>query len=382
MSTRLDVQSPKIDYVHPTWFEAGKPVELILCGSFLDQPKFRSLLSFDGDYLKHDCCRLTSRDAIDCVENGDLILDSQHEIFRINITQTRPEIHGPAFVEVENMFGLSNFVPILFGSKQLCSELERIHDVLSGSSNSNLFGELPGASSDPYERRKVQKAAMSGFLIDIGWLIRKPTHDDFKNVLSSTNIERWICILKFLIQNDFINVLEIIVKSMENIMGSEVLSNLERGRLEDHVTAFLGYVKHAQNIINSRANNDKKTKLETRWTNQPSLGTSDPPAIENSGTDVDKNLHSANAAYEEETVPLVTRDVSHRHCCQPDMNARWLKPSLVVKYPGGTTRMRLGMTVIVAAVLCFTACLVLFHPHGVGALASPVKRYLSSDSTL
>ena len=48
--------------------------------------------------------------------------------------------------------------------------------------------------------------------------------------------------------------------------------------------------------------------------------------LQNSGTDVDKNLHSANAAYEEETVPLVTRDVSHRHCCQPDMNARWLKP--------------------------------------------------------
>ena len=187
------------------------------------------------------------------------------------------------------MFGLSNFVPILFGSKQLCSELERIHDVLSGSSNSNLFGELPGASSDPYERRKVQKAAMSGFLIDIGWLIRKPTHDDFKNVLSSTNIERWVCILKFLIQNDFINVLEIIVKSMENIMGSEVLSNLERGKLEDHVTAFLGYVSHARNIINSRPNNDEKTKLETRWIsvsspNQSSLCTSDPPANEVSAT--------------------------------------------------------------------------------------------------
>jgi len=46
-------------------------------------------------------------------------------------------------VEVENMFGLSNFVPILFGSKQLYSELERIQDALCGSSNSNLFGELP-----------------------------------------------------------------------------------------------------------------------------------------------------------------------------------------------------------------------------------------------
>ena len=41
MSTRLDVQAPRIHYVHPTWFEAGKPIEILVCGSFLDQPKFR-----------------------------------------------------------------------------------------------------------------------------------------------------------------------------------------------------------------------------------------------------------------------------------------------------------------------------------------------------
>lgn len=87
-----------------------------------------------------------------------------------------------------------------------------------------------------------------------------------------------------------------------------------------------------------------------------------------------------NSADEEETMPLVTRDVSRRQCCQPDMTAGWLKPSLIVSYPGGATRMRLVTTVVVAAVLCFTACLVLFHPHGVGVLAAPVKRYLSSDS--
>nr|WCD39351.1 squamosa promoter binding-like protein 1 [Cenchrus americanus] len=384
MSTRLDVQSPRIDYVYPTWFEAGKPVELILCGSSLDQPKFRSLLSFDGDYLKHDCCRLTSLDTFDCVENGDLV-DSQHEIFRINITQSRPDIHGPAFVEVENMFGLSNFVPILFGSKQLCSELERIQGALSCSSDSNLFGEFPGPPCDPCERRKLQMAAMSGFLTDIGWLIRKPAPDELKNVLSSTNIQRWVCILKFLIHNDFMNVLEIIVKSVDNIMDSEVLSNLEKGRLEDHVTAFLGYVSHARKIIDHRANNDKEVQRETRLIsinspNQQSLGTSVPLGNESADAGGDYNMHSANTASEEENMPLVTRDVSHRHCCQPDMNDRWLKPSLVVKYPAGATRMRLGMTIAIAVVLCFTACIVLFHPHGVGVLASPVKRYLSSDS--
>lgn len=64
----------------------------------------RSLLSLDGNYLTHDCCRLTSHDTLNCVENGDLIRDSQHEIFQINITQSRPDIHGPAFVEVSIIF--------------------------------------------------------------------------------------------------------------------------------------------------------------------------------------------------------------------------------------------------------------------------------------
>ncbi|KAL6610207.1 hypothetical protein ACP70R_040176 [Stipagrostis hirtigluma subsp. patula] len=385
-STKLEVQAPRIHYVHPTWFEAGKPVELLLCGSFLDQPKFRSLLSFDGDYLKHDCCRLTSHDTFGCDENGGLILDSQHELFRINITQSGLDTHGPAFVEVENIFGLSNFVPILFGSKQLCSELERIHDALCGLSyeNNSVFGEFPGASSDPCERKKRQSTAMSGFLTDIGWLIRKPAPDEFKNVLSLTNIQRWICMLKFLIQNDFVNVLEIVVNSVDNILGSEILSNLEKGRLEDHVSAFLGYVSHARSIVDHRGKHGERTRLETRWVsgnspNQAGLGTFVPHAKENTDPGGDHDLHSTSVTCEEEiTVPLVPKGASHRQCCHPDMNARWLKPSLVISIPGGATRMRLLTTVVVAAVLCFAACVVLFHPHRVGVLA--VKRYLSSDS--
>uniref|UniRef100_A0A0A9B7E5 Uncharacterized protein n=1 Tax=Arundo donax TaxID=35708 RepID=A0A0A9B7E5_ARUDO len=285
------------------------------------------------------------------------------------------------------MSGLSNFVPILFGSKQLCSELERIQDALCGWSfkSSSVFGEFPGASSDPCERLKLRSAAMSGFLIDIGWLIRKPSPEEFENALSLTNIQRWICMLKFLIRNDFINVLEIIVKSVDNIIGSEILSNLERGRMEVHVTEFLGYVSHARNIVDHRAKHEK-TQLETRWVsdnspNQRSLGTSVPLAKENTAPGGYHDLHSTDAAREEEvTVPLVIKDVSHRQCCHPDMNARWLTPSLVITFPGGAMRMRLLTTVVVAAALCFTACVALFHPHRVGVLAAPVKRYLSSDS--
>jgi hypothetical protein len=79
-------------------------------------------------------------------------------------------------------------------------------------------------------------------------------------------------------------------------------------------------------------------------------------------------------------VSLVTKDTSHRQCGHPGINARWLKHSRIITFPGSATRMRLLTTVVVTAVLCFTACAVLFHPHRVGMLAAPAKRYLSRDS--
>ncbi|KAG8085543.1 hypothetical protein GUJ93_ZPchr0010g9370 [Zizania palustris] len=387
VSTRLEIHPPRIHYVHPSWFEAGKPIELILCGSSLSHPKFRSLVSFDGVYLKHDCCRIMSHETFDYLESGDPILDSQHETFQINISQSKLDTHGPAFLEVENMFGLSNFVPILVGSKHLCSELERIHNTLSDSSDkyTSVFGDFTGTSSDPCELRRLRQTAMSGFIIDIGWLIRKPSADEFKNILSSTNIHRWICMMKFLIQNDFINVLEIIVNSLDSIIGSEIFSNLEGGRLESHVTEFLGYVNQAHNIVDNRPKDDKRTLLESRWAydnapNHPNFGTSVPLAEESTGASGEYDLHSTNAtSEEEENMPLVTKAISPKQCRHPNINARWLNPASIGTLPGGAMRMRLITTVVIAAFLCFTACVVIFHPERVGVLAAPVKKFLSRD---
>lgn len=41
MKIEMDMQAPRLHYVHPTCFEAGKPMEIVACGSHLRQPKFR-----------------------------------------------------------------------------------------------------------------------------------------------------------------------------------------------------------------------------------------------------------------------------------------------------------------------------------------------------
>ena len=51
MKVNAEVRTPKLHYVHPTCFEAGKPMEFVACGSNLLQPKFR----YGILYLKKIC---------------------------------------------------------------------------------------------------------------------------------------------------------------------------------------------------------------------------------------------------------------------------------------------------------------------------------------
>jgi hypothetical protein len=41
MKVNVKGHAPRLHYVHPTFFEAGKPMEFVVCGSNLLQPKFR-----------------------------------------------------------------------------------------------------------------------------------------------------------------------------------------------------------------------------------------------------------------------------------------------------------------------------------------------------
>ena len=41
IKAKVDVRAPRLHYVHPTCFEAGKPMDFVACGSNLLQAKFR-----------------------------------------------------------------------------------------------------------------------------------------------------------------------------------------------------------------------------------------------------------------------------------------------------------------------------------------------------
>ncbi|KAJ4786013.1 Squamosa promoter-binding-like protein 9 [Rhynchospora pubera] len=372
MNIRMEVHAPRIHYVHPTYFEVGKPIEFVVCGSYLNQHKFRSLVSFNGKYVKHKCSQVGYKPKDDQAHRNeeDYFSSSDHEMLKINITQAEMEIHGPAFIEVENVSGLSNFVPVIFGSKQICTELAKIQE--------KALSTTPVRHSHLCEYFVSRQNAISQLLLEIAWLQRKPNSDEYTNKLNTVNIQRLTCLLRFLVANDLVNLLEIVLCSLKNLFGSEVLSDLERDRNGSDVAEFLDLVDHAKECLGCAAkdgvapdlglskctNPDDDSRLSTACTNQ-----------EEDASREDEQCSPSTSYTEDEGVVLLQRETARGNYYNSQMGRTWS-----VAYPGGFTRARFAAFVMVAVLVCVCACIVLFHPHKSRSFAMSVRRCMYWNS--
>ncbi|XP_035831571.1 squamosa promoter-binding-like protein 7 isoform X2 [Helianthus annuus] len=84
-------KSPRLHYVQPTCFEAGKPIEFLACGSNLLQPRLRFLVSFAGKYMTNDV-----RVSPSC-NTSSTNLD--HQLLNIRVPHSEMDVFGPAFIE-------------------------------------------------------------------------------------------------------------------------------------------------------------------------------------------------------------------------------------------------------------------------------------------
>ncbi|KAG6435501.1 hypothetical protein SASPL_100375 [Salvia splendens] len=202
-------KSPKLHYIYPTCFEAGRPMEFVACGSDLLQPKFRFLVSCNGRYLAYKICVSSL-----CCKKGESNYFN-HQLVKIFVPQTDMDLSGPAFIEVrtvvENQSGLSNFVPILFGDKETCEEMEILQRKLDNSTSSQ---EQP--ASHPRHACRVlasRQRHFSGFLLDLGWSLKKPV---LGKLLTSSDVQRFDYLLDFLIEKGPSAILQRVFRSLES----------------------------------------------------------------------------------------------------------------------------------------------------------------------
>ncbi|KAJ6430981.1 hypothetical protein OIU84_018482 [Salix udensis] len=200
MKVNVKGRAPRLHYVHPTCFEAGKPIELVVCGSNLLQTKFRIIyqallfyislcdnISFAAQlqYLAHDSCVALPQ----VYTKGASGL--HHQLYKILTHCIEPNLSGPLFIEVENESGLSNFIPVLIGDREVCSEMKIIQQRFDASRSLIIGSEC--------EVSTMRQTAFSEFSMDIAWLLKEPSAENSQQTMTSFQIRRVNSLLNFLV---------------------------------------------------------------------------------------------------------------------------------------------------------------------------------------
>uniref|UniRef100_A0A5B7AUV9 Putative squamosa promoter-binding-like protein 7 n=1 Tax=Davidia involucrata TaxID=16924 RepID=A0A5B7AUV9_DAVIN len=367
MKVEVKVQPPKLHFVHPTCFEAGKPLEFVACGSNLLYPKVRFLISFSGKYLAYDYCVPLPYGKT----GGDTACDFDHQLYKIYIPHTEPNLFGPAFIEVENQYGLSNFIPILIGDKEICSEMKTMQQKLNASlhSKQSQFAAI-SSLSDSCKFSVLRQRAFSEFLLDIAWLLKEPALENVQHI-SSLQIERFNCLLNFLLHNESTTILERVLQYMKILMNNMKLNDPPNGTTDTRL--FQRNMDHARDILlqkfqergDSLVHSENDMFSVFPFTNQlqeMEIAEKGKLNVMVGSTSIDRS----------EAVSLLDREVV--------MNVDLIKEQPMKSCNTTLTSRPFVFVIAAAATVCFGICVVLLHPQKVGEFAVTIRRCLFDNS--
>lgn len=352
MKVNMEVRAPRLHYVYPYCFEAGKPIEFVACGSNLIQPKFRFLVSFAGKYLEHDYSVAFAK------TEGVTAFSFNRQLYKICVACTEPNLLGPAFIEVENESGLSNFIPILIGDKDACSEVMRFDASLH--SKGSQFSKTC-QDSVPGQR------ASSQFILDIAWLLKETrSEESTRSILTSSQIHRYNSLLNFLVCHDFITILDKVLQSLKILMDNLELNGTVNGVNDGDMRLFEKNVNHARDVLCWKLEKSRDSVVQLQYSEMPSIGHVSSQKLQ------DKEMGAngkSKVMGESECVPLLGGEVV--------MNVMHIKelPRKSCHRIFATTK-RSAMFVIATAAVCFGVCVVFLHPNKVGEFAVTVRRCL------
>ncbi|KAF6138672.1 hypothetical protein GIB67_009866 [Kingdonia uniflora] len=426
-NVKMGVTAPRLHYVYPNYFEAGKPVEFIACGNNLLQPKFRFLVSFAGKYLAYDhCVSVYHGKTGSCyTDKEDTVQSCAHQLYKIYIPKTEPKLFGPAFVEawkslksskasfktvadvgepsikarkghqqnrgiplqafhsrrksksvrnlekqlwvdvlcvelqgdnhyrrcwVENESGLSNFIPVLFGDRPICSEMQKM------------------------QQRFDKRASMSEILIDIAWLLEESKLEDILNLTTPMQIQRLNHLLSFLIENKFTVILERILQFRKILVVAENLHNSVFTKANDaDIRLFEKYINQGRELAHLGLL--RAGRLQSKSGNSVLLNNySGNDMIYAVPSTIQDILMAKDVKQIIETAPLVNNEVVVNVNHVPQRPCRGIFQSTI------TCSRPFVLIVVASAALCFGVCATLLHPQKVGQFAISIRRCLFGNS--
>ncbi|XP_048624981.1 squamosa promoter-binding-like protein 7 isoform X1 [Brassica napus] len=371
---RVDVklESPNLQFVYPTCFEAGKPIELVVCGLNLVQPKCRFLVSFSGKYLPHNYSAVPG-------PGQDGKRSCNNKLYRINIVNSDLNLFGPAFVEVENESGLSNFIPLIIGDKAICSEMKLIEQEF----NATLFPEEQGITTCCSltcccKDFKERQSTFTGLLLDIAWSVKVPSSECTEQTVNRCQIKRYNRVLNYLIQSNSPSILgnvlhnlETLVKKMEPDSFVHCTCDCDVRLLHENMNTARKQQSHVDSKMNpvtsvccceSSFQKDIPSRVPN-FNQEPEAGVGCDERIQAASPDTGRK----------ETDPLLNKEV----VMTVNDIGDWPRKSCIPIQSAQTFRSRQTVLFIATIAVCFAVCAVLYHPNKVTQLAVSIRTRLA-----
>nr|TKS04117.1 SQUAMOSA PROMOTER BINDING protein-LIKE 7 [Populus alba] len=373
MKVNVEGHAPRLHYVHPTCFEAGKPIELVVCGSNLLQPKFQFLVSFAGKYLAHDYCVALPQAH---TKGGPGL---HHQLCKILTHCNEPNLLGPAFIEVENESGLSNYIPILIGDTEICSEMKIIQQRFDASHSLIIGSEC--------EVSTMRQTALSEFIMDIAWLLKEPSAEYSQQMMTSFQIQRINSLLNFLLHHESIIILDRILKNLKIMMDKKEANGMINGTSDTNMRLLQSYMDYASNIRHEKLQRSEVLKHHLEFSGKENncisgsccgnnkesvaLYTED---LEQRPNGVLGVMGNSNSIARSDEFPLLTKDVMRMNLVneKPKKSCGLVFSNTVLKY-------RPSFYVIALIAVCFGVCAIVLHPHKVSKLAVSIRRSIKIE---
>lgn len=376
IKVKVEERVPKLYYVHPMCFEAGKPMQFVACGSNLLRPKFRFLVSFAGKYLTHDVCGPASCDK---AEDSPSAFD--HQLLRICVPHTEHNSFGPGFIEVENEHGLSNFIPILIADKEICSEIKIMQKRFDLSICPR---DSQSRASFLHEKAVLRHKEFTELISEVAWLLKEPTLESMEYLFTTSQLQRFTCLLKFLVENESTIILERVLCYMKIRVDRSVPTGIPEAdmrlfqRTMSLATDILGQeqVKRLNLVLHPRI-------LVSEVKDQSSRDVL--PTIPFSNLDMkvtesrlDAILHSTSVD-NTVTVPLLNGEaIMSMSNLSKDPPRKPYNHSYTNTCTALTSRPIIF--IIASAAVCFGICAVLLHPQKSSEIAVTIRRCLFDRS--
>lgn len=159
-------------------------------------------------------------------------------------------------MQVENEFGLSNYIPVLVADKDVCAEME----VIQQKCVQTFYSKSSDCEADKCDIYMQRHATLSEFVLDIAWLLKKPTSESFQDNLTSSQIATYVSVLNYLMHNDSYTLLDRVLKSLSIRISSAEKSNPGYTTCEDGIRLLHKKMDQARIIFRQKQSDIKSTR--------------------------------------------------------------------------------------------------------------------------